>query len=99
MIPPAKPIRVEVNDAVIGGIRERGPEAVGLLIIGLARILIAVLVLGLLLIASSVLGVNVSAVPFAGMTGLSGLVSWLITRNGSWTGKPENDRRDVNAAG
>jgi hypothetical protein len=55
-----------------------------LVIIGLARILIAVLVLVLLLIASSILGFNVSAVPFAGMTGLSGLVSWLITRKKSW---------------
>jgi hypothetical protein len=83
---------------MIEGVRARGPEAVGLVIIGLARILIAVLVLGLLLIASSVLGINVSAVPFAGMTGLSGLLSWLITRKGSWTdnsegGGDENDER------
>lgn len=89
MIPPAKPFRTELNEAVIEGVRERGPEAVGLVIIGLARILIAVLVLGLLLFASSILGLNVSAVPLAGMTGLSGLLSWLTTRKGSWADSSE----------
>ena len=91
MIPPARPIRVEMSDAVVGGIRERGPEAVGLVIIGVARILIAVLVLALLLIGSSLLGFDVSAVPFAGMTGLSGLVSWAITRKRSGPEKNEVD--------
>ncbi|HVD40252.1 MAG TPA: hypothetical protein VNC16_04520 [Solirubrobacterales bacterium] len=80
MIPPARPIRTEMTDAVVAGIRARGAEAVGLLIVGIARIAIAVLVLVLLLIASKVIGIDVSAVPFAAMTGLSALVSWLITR-------------------
>jgi hypothetical protein len=52
--PPARPIRTELNDAVVGGIRARGSEAVGLLIIGLARVSIAVVALVLLAIAGKV---------------------------------------------
>lgn len=91
MNPPARSIRTEFHDAVIGGIRERGPEATGLLIVGLARIVIALIVLILLVIASEVVGIDVSAVPFAGMTGISMLVSWLLTRS---TGDQEEDKHD-----
>jgi hypothetical protein len=80
LIPPIRPIRTEVTDAVVEGIRERGAEAVGLLIVGLARIVIGAIVLALLVIAGEVVGIDVSAVPFAAMTGLSALVSWLMTR-------------------
>jgi hypothetical protein len=78
--PPARSFRTELNDAVGGGIRQRGAEAIGLVIMGLARIAIAVPVLALLLLASRLLGVDVTALPFAGMTGISALVSWLLTR-------------------
>jgi hypothetical protein len=79
--PPARSIRTELNDAVVGGIRQRGPDAVGLLIMAAARIVIAVVVLGLLFVASSLLGYPVTTWPFVGMTGISGLVSWLTTRD------------------
>ena len=69
---PARPIRIEVTDAVVGGIRQRGPEAVGLLIIGLARVFLFIVVLGVLLFASSVLGFDVTTVPLAAMSGASG---------------------------
>jgi hypothetical protein len=84
MNPPARPIRTELNDAVVGGIRQRGPAAVGVVIMGLARLVVAVATLAVMLFASSVLGLEVSAVPFAIMSGLSGLLSWLITRDGRW---------------
>lgn len=80
MNPPAGPIRAELNDALVGGIRQRGPEAVGLVLIGLARLVVAVATLAVLLFASSVLGFDVTTGPFLAMSGLSGLVSWLITR-------------------
>lgn len=101
MNPPARPIRTELNDAVVGGIRQRGPEAVGLLIIGLTRIVLAVLVLGVMLFASSVLGFNVTAVPFAAMSGLSAFLSWLITRDRAWlkTGIPKSDASDQAGVG
>lgn len=82
MNPPAGPFRTEVNDAVIGGIRERGPEAVGMMIIALARLVIAVITFLVLYGVSSILEIEVSAWPAAGMTIISGLVSWLTTRDG-----------------
>ena len=80
LIPPTRSIRAEVTDAVVGGIRQRGAEAVGLLIVGTARVVIAVMVLVILVVAGKVIGIDVSAVPFAAMTGISALVSWLLTR-------------------
>jgi hypothetical protein len=79
LIPPSRSIRTEVTDAVVGGIRERGSEAVGLLIVGVARIATAVMALIVLVIASKLVGIEISAVRFAVMTVFSGLVSWLIT--------------------
>lgn len=79
LIPPSRSIRTEVTDAVVGGIRERGSEAVGLFIVGVARITMAALALIVLIVASKVIGVEISAVRFALMTALSALVSWLIT--------------------
>jgi hypothetical protein len=75
-----------LNDALVDGIRQRGPEAVGLVLIGFARILVATGVLLVLLLASSVLRLEVSTVPFTVMSGLSGLASWLITRDRRWSG-------------
>lgn len=82
MNPPAGPIRAELNDALVGGIRQRGPEAVGLVLIGLARLVVAVATLVVLLFASSILGFDVTTGPFLAMSGLSGVVSWLVTRRG-----------------
>jgi hypothetical protein len=79
LIPPSRSIRTEVTDAVVGGIRERGSEAVGLLIVGAARIATAVMALIVLVVASKLVGIEISAVRFAVMALFSGLVSWLIT--------------------
>lgn len=82
MNPPARSLRTELNDALVGGIRERGPEAVGMVLVGVARIVVAVLVLSLQLVGSSLLGYEVTAIPFAGMSAVSIWVSWLATRQG-----------------
>jgi hypothetical protein len=83
MCPPAGSIRAEVNDAVVGGIRQRGPDAVGVVLMGVARLVVGVLTLMVLLGACSILGYEVTVLPFSGMTCISGLVSWIATREGA----------------
>lgn len=63
MNPPARPIRTELSEAVVGGIRQRGAEAVGLVIMGLARLLVTFAALLILLFGSSVLGLKVTSIP------------------------------------
>jgi len=86
--PPARPLKTELNDALVGGIRQRGPEAFGWMLVSLARIAITVVVLVLMLAASWAFGYDVTVLPFAGMTTVSGLVSWLLTRE---RGREEED--------
>jgi hypothetical protein len=38
--PPAKEIRLELADALAAGIRQRGPEAAGLVLVGGARLIL-----------------------------------------------------------
>ena len=90
MNPPARPLKTELNDALVGGIRERGSEAVGFFIIAVTRIVIAVLVVAVQLLASVALGYGVTVVPFAGMTVIGGLVSWLTTRKIASSGDDVN---------
>jgi hypothetical protein len=92
LIPPARTIRTEFHNAIAHGIRMRGPEAVGLVLIGFAQIVIGVLVLVLLVAASEIVGIDVTAVPFTGMTGVSMLVSWLLTSSKE-DGEAKDDQR------
>lgn len=96
MIPPARPLRTELNEALVGGIRQRGPEAFGWMVVALVRIAITVIVLVLMLIASLAFDYKVSAGPFAGMTTISGLVSWLTTRGlgGDRVDRQEDDKKE-----
>lgn len=84
MNPPARPIRTEFHEAVVGGIRQRGADAVALVIMGIAYLMIAVLALGVLLFGGSVLGVKQTALPVTLMTILSGVISWLIGKSARW---------------
>lgn len=86
-----RPLKTELNEALVGGIRLRGPEAFGWMLVALIRIAIIVVVLVLMLVASWVLGYDVTAWPFAGMTTISGLVSWLLTRG---HGREDGDDRE-----
>ncbi len=65
---PARSIRAELGEAVVGGIRERGPDAVGMILIGLARLLIGTAALTVLLAASAISGYDLSALQFAGLS-------------------------------
>jgi hypothetical protein len=90
--PPVRPLKTELNDALVGGIRQRGPEAFGWMLVALMRIAITVVVLVLMLLASWAFSYDVTAWPFAGMTTISGLVSWLLTRD---RGQEEDGDRDA----
>jgi hypothetical protein len=92
MNPPARPLKTELNEALVGGIRQRGPEAFGWMLVALTRIAITVVVLALMLIASWAGGYEVTAWPFAGMTTVSGLLSWLLTQK---RGQEEDAGADV----
>lgn len=77
MTPPPGSIRGELNDALIGGIRKRGSDAVGLVIMGMARLLIGAATLGVLLAVGAVFGYDLTAAHLAGATAVAGLVGWL----------------------
>lgn len=81
MNPPARPIRVELNDAIVGGIRKRGPDAFGMVIDALARLIVGVVVFCVLFALSKIVGYQATSIgPYLGMTGLSGLAGWLAMR-------------------
>ncbi len=82
-------IKGELNAALIGGIRQRGPDAVGMVIIGIARLVIGAVTLGLVLGLSTLFDYDMSAAHLTGAAAIAGLVSW-------WTGgssKPASHRR------
>jgi hypothetical protein len=70
-------IRAELNDAVIGGIRLRGRDAVGLVLIGVASLLLVILSLGVLLIFVALFGIEITATLCAALGGLAAGVSRL----------------------
>ena len=72
-------IKGELNAALIGGIRQRGPDAFGIVIMGIARLIIGALTLGLVFGLSALSGYQMTAVHLTGATAIAGLVSW-------WTG-------------
>lgn len=90
MNPPARPIRQELSDAIVRGIRERGAEAVGLILIGTARLILAIAVLLMLhLFGSAVFGFNLASVPFAAISVLSIALSTMATWGYQWGSREE----------
>jgi hypothetical protein len=76
MTPPPRSIRGELNDALIGGIRRRGSDAVGLVIMGMAKLAIGVVALAALLAVGAIFGYDITVL--AGLaTAVAGLVGWL----------------------
>lgn len=75
---PAGSIKAEVNHAVAKGIRRRGPDAVGLVLMGTAMLIVATTTLGLLLAASALSGSDLTAVHFVGATAIAAVVNWLL---------------------
>ena len=70
-------IRAELNDAVIGGIRLRGRDAVGLVLIGIASLVLVILSLAVLLTFAALFGLEVTATLCAALGGLAAGVSRL----------------------
>jgi hypothetical protein len=96
MNPPARPIRAELNDALVGGIRKRGPDTFGMVIEALARLVVGVLTFLVLFGLSKIAGYEATSVaPFAGMTGISGLVSWLVMRRPKDSGEGDEPSDDA----
>ncbi|MGV1048556.1 MAG: hypothetical protein ACOYD4_08565 [Solirubrobacterales bacterium] len=52
----------------------------GLLLVGLVRVVIAAITLALFFCAGSVMGFEITAAPFAAATGASAGLSWLMTK-------------------
>lgn len=80
MSPPTQSIKDELNHAVARGIRRRGPDAVGLVLMGMASLVIMTLALGVLLIAVAVSGTGAITLGLAGVTLVTGLLKWLAGR-------------------
>jgi hypothetical protein len=77
MTSPGGSIKTEMNHAVAKGIRRRGPEAVGVVLIGMAKLLVAACALGILLAAAALSGYDLTALHLAGVTALAAVVNWL----------------------
>ena len=72
---PAESIRGELGSALVRGIRRHGPDAVGLVLMGFARLLVGVVALGALLAAGAAAGCEITAAHFVGVTGVAALIN------------------------
>jgi hypothetical protein len=92
MHPPARSIRREFRDAIALGIRESGPKAVSILLIGSVRLLLAVsVVLMLHLIGAEMLGFSLLSIPFAALSILSSALMLMSTVRNLDSGKDESE--------
>ncbi len=73
---PPESIKGELNAALIGGIRKRGPDAVGMVIMGIAKLIVGVASLGVVLGLGALFGCEMTPVHLTGATLIAGLVSW-----------------------
>jgi hypothetical protein len=78
MTPPPHSVREELSAALIGGIRQRGSDAVGLVIMGIARLVIGAVTLGALLSVGAIFGCEMTGDHLVGATVFAGFVSWLM---------------------
>jgi hypothetical protein len=70
-------IKAELNHAVAKGIRRGGPGAVELVLIGMAKLVVAACALGVLLAAAALSGYDLTALDFAGANAVVATVGWL----------------------
>jgi hypothetical protein len=77
MTAPPGSIKGELSDALIGGIRRHGSDAVGVVLMGIARLIVGMVTLGFLLGAGATFGYEMTAAHFVGAAVVAGLVSWL----------------------
>lgn len=79
MSQPRESIRGEMSDAVVGGIRQHGAEAVGLVLMGLARLFVGAATLGVLLVVGAVTGCDLTATRFMGAICVGAVVNLLVS--------------------
>jgi hypothetical protein len=77
--PPKRPLKEELAAALIEGIRLRGPEAFGSMLLAAARIAIAVVAVALIWLAGWAFGFDVSDFPSGKSAAILGLASWIAT--------------------
>jgi hypothetical protein len=77
MTSPAPSIKSELNHAVAKGIRRGGPGAVELVLIGMAKLVVAACALGILLATAALAGYDLTTLHFAGVTAIVAAVGWL----------------------
>ena len=70
-------IKAELNHAVAKGIRRGGPNAVELVLMGMAKLLVVASTLGVLLTAAALSGYDLTTLHFAGATAIVAAVGWL----------------------
>lgn len=75
----APSIRSELSDSLVGGIRQHGADAVGLVIMGLARLLVGAATLAVVLAGGAVAGYDIGAAEFAGLTGAVAFLNLLTS--------------------
>lgn len=75
MSPPTNSLKAEVNHALANGIRRRGPDAVGVVLMGMARLVVAVSTLVILLLAGALFGYNI---PTSHALGATAVVAALL---------------------
>jgi hypothetical protein len=73
---PPESLKGELNAALIGGIRKHGSDAVGMVIVGMAKLVIGVAGLGLLLGVGALFGCGMTPVHLTAATFAAGLMSW-----------------------
>lgn len=83
---PADSIRGELGNAVAVGIRRHGADAVGLVLMGMARLFVGVLTLAALLAGGAIAGCDMTAVHFAGLTGAAALLNLLVVGRSKFPG-------------
>jgi hypothetical protein len=95
MEPTEQSILKELKGAAIDGIRERGAEAFGQLLIGLVRLLLAAAFLLVLYVAGATMfDFDLVSTPFAAASVMSMGVGFLATRGRQWGGGSEAPTQD-----
>ncbi|HWN73939.1 MAG TPA: hypothetical protein VNN15_09055 [Solirubrobacterales bacterium] len=78
MSPPTNSLKAEVNHALANGIRRRGPDAVGVVLMGMARLVVAISTLVILLLAGTLFGYDITASHAFVATAVVAALNWLI---------------------
>jgi hypothetical protein len=95
MQPPARPLKSEVRDVIVIGIRTSGPRAVSMLLIGFVRLILALVALLMLhLVGAEMFGFSLLSIPFASVSVISGALMLMATTPRPPPDEPEAPTQD-----